>query len=95
VKTLVDKKIVESGDYWLAQARKGKSCDGRQVEVMLLKMAKHFDHTVSTREAALETLEKHKIFASPDYWNQRATARQVCGGDNVRAVIRNFARLAN
>lgn len=94
VKTLVDKMVVESGDYWLAHARKGKSCDGQQVEAMLLRMAKHFDNTVSTREAALETLEKRKIFASPDYWNQRAAASQQCSGDNVRAVIRNFARLA-
>ncbi|WP_395744353.1 FAD-dependent oxidoreductase [Prosthecobacter sp.] len=95
VKTLADKKIVESGDYWLSHAQKGQSCDGAQVASLLLKMAKNFDSSVQGTDDALKVLMAHKVLASPTYWNERATPGRTCGGDNVRAIIRNFARLAS
>ena len=32
VKVLVEKKLTDSADYWLAHAQKGASCDGKLVE---------------------------------------------------------------
>jgi hypothetical protein len=93
VKVLVEKKIVETGDYWLANARKGKQCDGKQVEALLLKMAGTFE-PVKDRSEALRMLAAKKVLNSPAFWEERATAGRVCPGDNVRVVIRNFARIA-
>lgn len=93
MKTLASLKIVDSADYWLQNAQKGRSCDGKQVETMLIKMATHLDATVQTREGALKTLAARRIFSSPAYWDEHAAADRKCSGDNVRAVIRNFVRL--
>ncbi|WP_395738832.1 FAD-dependent oxidoreductase [Prosthecobacter sp.] len=95
VKTLVDMKIIDAGDYWTAHARKGQSCDGAQVAVLLVKMAQRFDASVQDRDAALKVLMKRKVLASEAYWSERATAGRTCGGDNVRAIMRNFVRLAS
>ena len=89
---LVEKKIVDSADYWLAHAQKGANCDGQLVEAMLLKMARTFEPT-STRADAFRILAARQIFSSPAYWEEHAAADHRCGGDNVRAVIRNFAHL--
>lgn len=93
VKILVDKKIVESGDYWLIHARKGKPCDGQTVHAMLLNMARSFDPN-ATDDDMFAILAAHKIFAASEYWRERAVADRKCSGDNVRAVIRNFVRAA-
>lgn len=92
VKKLVELKIVDSGDYWLQNAQKGRSCDGAQVEILLLKMAAHLDANAQSRDQALKVLAARKVFSSPEYWDEHAAADRKCGGDNVRAIIRNFAR---
>lgn len=93
VKALVEKKIAESGDYWLANAQKGRNCDGMQVQALFMKMAAHFE-PVTTLANALKVLATHKVLASAAYWQERATTDRKCSGDNVRAVIQNFVRLA-
>lgn len=94
VKALVEMKIVDSGEYWLSHAQKGQSCDGAQVSALLRKMAQRFDASVQTTEAALKVLLARKILSSAGYWSERATPGRTCGGDNVRAILRNFVRLA-
>ncbi len=94
VKVLVERKLVDSADYWLAHARKGASCEGRIVEELLLKMARTFEPAATSRADALRVLAAHRIFSSPDYWDEHASPDRKCGGDNVRAVIRNFVRLS-
>lgn len=96
VQRLVELKIIDNADYWLANSRKGKSCDGASVRSMLVMMADYFDptHTVQTFEDAAMILTQKKIFASPAYWQEHAQPGRKCSGDNVRAVIRNFARAA-
>lgn len=94
VKVLVDMKLIKSGDYWLANAAKGKSCDGAQVETLLIKMARHFEPSAQTNDTALRALAAKKVLASPAYWQEHATTGRQCSGDNVRAVIRNYVRLA-
>lgn len=92
VKVLVEQKIVGGGDYWSAHAQKGQSCEGKQVEDMLFKMAQHFDASAITRDEALKVLAARKVFSSPAYWEEHAAAGHKCGGENVRAIIRNFVR---
>jgi hypothetical protein len=93
LKVLVENKVVDAPDYWLANAHQGGQCDGRQVETMLIKMARSFK-AVDTRAEAVRVLAEHKVIASPAYWNEHAAADRKCGGDNVRAIIRNFVRAA-
>jgi hypothetical protein len=91
VKVLVEKKITDAPDYWLANAAKGAQCDGKQVETLLMNMARAFEPAAS-RADALRILAAHKVFSSPAYWEAHATPCGKCSGDNVRAVIRNFVR---
>jgi hypothetical protein len=93
VQTLVTKKLIADADYWLANAQKGRNCDGAQVEALLLGMARTFD-PAATRADALRILAARKVFASPAYWEEHARADRKCAGENVRAVIRNFVRAA-
>jgi hypothetical protein len=91
VKVLVEKRITDAPDYWLANAAKGAQCDGKLVEILLLNMARAFEPAAS-RADALRILAAHKVFSSPAYWEAHATPGSKCSGDNVRAVIRNFVR---
>jgi len=54
-------------------------------------MARVFE-PAATRADARRILVAHKVFSSPAYWEEYAAADRKCGGDNVRAVIRNFVR---
>ncbi len=91
---LVEMKVIDSADYWLVHAQKGQSCDGAQVASLLLKMAQQFDASTQSTDSALKVLRTRKVLASATYWSERATTTRTCGGDNVRAIIRNFVRLA-
>ena len=93
VKKLVTLQIVANADYWLQNAQKGRNCAGDQVRGLLMSMARHFDSSARTFEEAVNVLHTRKVFSSPDYWSEHASPGRQCGGDNVRAVLRNFARL--
>ncbi|HYF37245.1 MAG TPA: FAD-dependent oxidoreductase [Prosthecobacter sp.] len=93
VKVLVAEKIVDSPDYWLANARSGRQCDGKEVQAMLLKMARAFE-PAENLSGALSVLKTRKVLSSPAFWAERAVADRNCSGENVRLVIRNFARVA-
>ena len=92
VKMLVEKKIVDAPDYWLANATKGGQCDGALVATMLLNMARNFEPATTT-VGSLQVLIARKVFRSTTYWKEKATAGGKCGGDNVRTVIRNFIQV--
>jgi hypothetical protein len=92
VKKLVDLRIVDSAAYWLQHAQKGKNCSGAQVRDLLQKMAGHLDASAKSFNEALSVLQSRKVFSSPAYWVEHATADRQCSGNNVRAVIRNFVR---
>src|SRR4029079_1004497 len=91
VKLLVEKRVVDAPDYWLANAAKGRFCDGALVESLLLNMARHFE-PVDNVARSIEVLVARKILRSTVYWKERATAGHKCSGDNVRTVIRNFVQ---
>lgn len=92
VKKLVELRIVDSAVYWLQHAQKGKNCGGGQVRDLLQKMAVHLDASAKSFDEAVSVLQARKVFSSPAYWTEHATADRQCSGDNVRAVIRNFVR---
>lgn len=94
VKKLVELRVIESADYWLQHAQKGQNCAGGQVRDLLMKMAGHLNASVKDFDDAATTLHQHKVFSSPTYWTEHASAERQCSGDNVRAVIRNFVRVA-
>jgi len=93
VKVLTEKKIVDAPDYWLSNTAKGKQCEGKMVESLLLNMARAFE-PANTRTDAFRVLVARKVLSSPTYWEERATADRKCSGDNVRSVMRNFVRAA-
>jgi hypothetical protein len=93
VQKLLDKKVVDDGGYWLANARKNGQCEGSKVEALLMAMARSFG-PATNRSEALSLLVANKVLSSPTYWEERAVTRRSCGGDNVRAIIRNYARAA-
>jgi hypothetical protein len=92
VKKLVELRIIDSGDYWLVNAQKGRNCDGSRVRDLLLKMAAYLDAPAKNFDEASVTLQQRKVFSSPAYWTEHATAERKCSGENVRVLIRNFAR---
>ncbi|NBV21931.1 MAG: FAD-dependent oxidoreductase [Proteobacteria bacterium] len=91
LKLLVDRKIVDAPDYWLANAVTGQQCDGERVAAMLLNMARHFEPATAAT-SSFQVLIAHKIFRSSTYWQERATTGHKCAGGNVRTVIRNFVQ---
>ncbi len=93
VKKLVTLNIIDTADYWLQNAEKGRNCDGVRVSMLLQKMAGHLDPEAKDLEAAFVVLAKRKVFSSPEYWREHAAPDRSCSGGNVRAIIRNFARL--
>jgi hypothetical protein len=93
VKRLVEMKITDVPEYWLAHAVKGKVCDGAKVETLLLKMARTFEST-TPRSDAFRVLAAQKVLGSPAYWEERATAGRNCAGESVCTVIRNFVARA-
>jgi hypothetical protein len=93
VKKLVTLNIIDTADYWLQNAEKGRNCDGVRVSLLLQKMAAHLDPAAKDLETVLSVLTRRKVLSSPDYWRERAAPERSCSGGNVRAIIRNFARL--
>ncbi len=93
VKKLVELRIIDSGDYWLVNTQKGRNCDGSRVRDLLLKMAAYLDAPAKNFDEAAVTLQQRKVFSSSAYWTEHATSERKCSGENVRVVIRNFARL--
>jgi hypothetical protein len=94
VKLLVEKKVLDGPEYWLANARKGEKCDGALVEAMLVKMAQAFEPGVKDRAEAIGVLGGRKVLSSPTFWEERARADRTCPGENVRVLIQHYAQVA-
>jgi hypothetical protein len=93
MKVLVEKKVVDSADYWLAHARKGSSCDGEKVAELFVKMAKAFENGrgIDHASEAIPLLMEKRLFSSRDYWIPRAAPGGKCSGDLVAGIIKRFA----
>lgn len=90
LKILVERKIVDSPDYWLQNARNGKQCDGGRVGELLLKMARSLDESVRDHAAAVALLAEKRVFRSTAFWLDHAKPGGNCSGAYVRSIIRNF-----
>jgi len=88
---LLSVKIVDSTEYWLANARTGVSCDSERVAPLLMKMAAAFE-PAPTATDAVRILAANRVIASPAFWEPRVTAGSQSPGYNVRVLIRNFVR---
>jgi len=92
IKVLLERKIVDSGDYWLAHARKGSSCDGEKVAELFMKMAGSFKPVSDVNEAIPLLMEK-RLFSSREYWAPRAVSGGKCSGDLVAGIVRKFVAM--
>jgi hypothetical protein len=90
VDLLVQRKIIDVPDYWLAHAVDGSECQGYMVEALLLGMAKTFEKAYS-RADVVRVLVEQKIIASPELWQERAIPGKICPGADVRTVISTYA----
>jgi hypothetical protein len=93
VKVLVERKIVDSADYWLSHARKGASCDGDKVAAMFVKMAAPIKPVSDVGEAIPVLIEK-RFFSSREYWVPRAVPGGRCSGDLVAGIMRKYVAAA-
>ena len=87
---VVESRIVPSGDYWIANAVKGRSCDGEKVAELLVGIARAFGSSDGL-EQALEILAKKSIIVN-DYWAKNAVQGKKCNGEYVGNVIRAASR---
>jgi hypothetical protein len=92
LKVLVEEKIVDSADYWVAHARKGVSCEGEKVAELFVKMARSFTtgNDVGSVNQAIPVLIEKRLFSSRDYWRPRTVPGGRCSGDLVAGIIRRF-----
>ncbi len=86
LEALTEKHIIESPDYWRANATETGKCDGEKVASLLIKIA-GLIKPVATLDEALEVLVKHRVLSSPDYWKKTAVPGGVCVGKNVAIVL--------
>lgn len=89
LRVLVEHKVIDSPDYWRANAIKGKSCEGGKVGEMFVAMAGKFRPVGSVDEAIPVLIERH-LFSSRDYWSPRTVAGAKCSGELVAGVIEKF-----
>lgn len=87
---LAEKHIIDSPDYWRANAIEEGKCDGAKVAAVLIKIAGLFK-PVSTLDEALPVLVQHRVLSSPDYWQKNAVTGGVCVGKNVAIVLNRGA----
>ncbi|GEP43163.1 FAD-dependent oxidoreductase [Brevifollis gellanilyticus] len=86
LEALAEKKVIESPDYWRANATETGKCDGEKVASLLIKVAGLLK-PVATLDEALEVLVKHRVLSSPDYWKKTALPGGTCVGKNVAIVL--------
>lgn len=89
---LTEKQIIESADYWRANATDDGKCDGGKVAALLIKIAGIFKPVTSLDEA-LEVLTRQRALGSPDYWKKTAVPGGVCAGKNVAIVLSRAAAM--
>lgn len=88
---LVDRKIIDSPDYWREHAVKGKTCDGAKAADLILRAAREIDPSATAATAA-KTLGENALVSRPEYWAEHAVAGKTCAGESVASLIGNIAR---
>lgn len=83
---LTEKGVIESPDYWRANATDAGSCDGARVASLLIKIAS-LTMPVKTLDEALEVLTRQRVLGSPDFWKKSAVPGAACTGKNVAILL--------
>lgn len=93
VTRLKDLGLISDPDYWIENARKGKTCDGGMVAELLIATAKKFQ-PVDDLEAAVVVLKDNRILENKEaieYWENKAVAGTKCPGRFVSRIIERIA----
>lgn len=89
---LVQRKLIDSPEYWVQNAVPGGKCDGEKVAALFLRAAKAIDPS-ATAENSIDIMAKAGVFGSPDYWRKTAVPGATCDGKNVAVVLRNLVKI--
>ena len=95
VSELKDLGIVTDPDYWLENARKGRTCDGGMVAELLINAAGKFQPT-DNLEAAVKVLQENKILENKeagDFWEKKAVQGTKCNGRFVGLILVQIAKV--
>ena len=91
VHRLVDRRIIESPEYWLTHATAGEKCEGAPVRILLQKAARLLQPG-SDPAQAVEVCSAAGILGSIDYWQKAAVDGGKCDGKNVATILRRIAQ---
>lgn len=89
---LVDRKIIDSPDYWVEHAVEGQTCDGAMVAALIAKAIDVLDPAAAADNPA-EVLARHGIVGRPEYWAEHAKPGAQCSGVSTATLIGNLSRL--
>ena len=89
---LVDRKIIDSPDYWIEHAVEGQSCDGAKVAALISEGIKILD-PAATADNPAEVLARLGIVSRPEYWAEHAKPGARCSGVATATLIGNLSRL--
>ena len=82
--------IITDTEYWLANARRGKTCDGGMVAEVMITAAKKFEPSVTEVEGAVDVLMANKVLLNKDngaYWKKKAVLGTKCTGSFVSNML--------
>jgi hypothetical protein len=89
--TLQARGIITRPDYWLANARPGKTCSGPNVAKLITRAAAAQTPEIQTLEAACDHLAAAGLLDRPADWKKHAQKGKTCRGESVATLL---ARLA-
>jgi hypothetical protein len=82
--------IITDTEYWLANARRGKTCEGGMVAEVMITAAKKFEPSVTEIESAVDVLMANKVLQNKDngqYWKKKAVTGTKCTGSFVSNML--------
>lgn len=89
---LVDRKIIDSPDYWIEHAVEGQTCDGAKVAALIAEGIRALD-PAATADNPAEVLARLGIVSRPEYWAEHAKPGAQCSGVATATLIGNLSRL--
>lgn len=95
VSRLKELGVVSDPDYWEANARKGRTCDGGMVAELLINTAAKFQ-PADNLEAAVQVLKENKILQNKEateYWETKAVQGTKCPGRFVGLILIKIAEV--
>jgi hypothetical protein len=88
---LLDRKLIDSPEYWAQNAIPGRKCDGGKVAELFTRAARSLD-SAATPETAIDVMARVRVIGSPEYWRKTAVPGGQCDGKNVAVVLRNLVK---